>query len=328
MNVCSRRIWLTICLGLLLSPVHTLLAATASLDVMSFNVRYANDVDTLLGANGWNKVGAPRSALAIQSILNFGPDLLGVQEPYSWQVDNLRAGLPGYGFVGVGRNDGVAAGEFCGIFYRQDRFSVAASGTFWLSDTPAVPGTSFLAGGVPRIASWATLDDQVTGQRYFLLNTHWDNASSSARTKSGELIRDTIPTLAGDLPVLVLGDLNATQTSTGYRELRGLNAPSEFQLLDSYRQVHPTTLSNELTFHNYQGGTSGSRIDFILHSSDFTATAATIDRTSYNGRWPSDHYPVTASFQVMVVPEPSTMLLALFGLAGAALTRRSRRHHT
>ena len=162
----------------------------------------------------------------------------------------------------------------------------------------------------------------VTGQQYFLLNTHWDNASSTARNKSAELIRDMIPTLAGNLPLLVLGDFNTSQTSSAYREIRGLNAPSEFQLLDSYRDVHPATLSNERTFHDFQGATSGSRIDFILHSADFQATAATIDRTNYDGRWPSDHYPVTASFDIEIVPEPSTGILAAIGVAFAFLTRR------
>ena len=54
----------------------------------------------------------------------------------------------------------------------------------------------------------------------------------------------------------------------------------------------------ELTgFNGFKGGTVGSRIDFIFHTADFTATAAAIDRTSRAGRYPSDHYPVTAVLQ-------------------------------
>jgi|GEM_PF-5442137 len=37
-----------------------------------------------------------------------------------------------------------------------------------------------------------------------------------------------------------------------------------------------------------------TRIDFIFHPADFVATERTIDRTVHEGRYPSDHYPVTA----------------------------------
>lgn len=320
----SRRAAIGAVCALLVGGGAFAAAGTASLSVISFNVRYANDLGTLLGPNGWSTPGAPRRELVVQSIRNFGPDLLGVQEPYVGQVNYLRQQLPEYGFAGVGRNDGLTAGEYCGIFYRLDRFALVDSGTFWLSSTPDVPGTSFLAGGVPRIATWATLDDQLTGQQYFLLNTHWDNVSASARLQSAALIRQQIPLLAGNLPVLVVGDFNATQTSSAYREIRGLDAPGEFQLLDSYRQVFPTTSSQERTFHDFQGGTAGSRIDFILHSDDFTATAASIDRTQYGTRWPSDHYPVTATFDVRIVPEPSSLALLAIGAALAVWARHGR----
>jgi endonuclease/exonuclease/phosphatase family metal-dependent hydrolase len=317
-----RRTAIAICLGLVPACCGSAFAGTTSLNVMSFNVRYANDFGTIFGPNGWSALPNPRRALVVQSIQNFAPDLLGVQEPYLTQVDYLRQQLPEYGFAGVGRNDGITAGEYCGIFYRQDRFTLVESGSFWLSATPSVPGTSFVSGGVPRIATWAKLDDLASGQQYFLLNTHWDNVSSSARLQSAALIRDQIPLLAGDLPVLLLGDFNTSQSTSPYNEIRGLNTPSEFQLLDSYRQVHPTTSSNERTFHDFQGGTSGSRIDFILHSDDFAPTAATIDRTQYGALWPSDHYPVTATFNVMIVPEPSTAVLLVIGAAMIALARK------
>ncbi|MBX7166362.1 MAG: endonuclease/exonuclease/phosphatase family protein [Pirellulales bacterium] len=299
-------------------------AATASLSTMSFNVRYAADIDGLFGTNGWYNGQAPRKDRAVQVIRNFLPDVLGVQEPYVWQITDLQTGLPEYDFYGVGRNDGVEDGEYAGIFFRHERFTLLDSGSFWLSATPEVPGTSFLVGGVPRIASWVKLRDATTGQSYFILNTHWDNASSSARNQSAALIRDRIPGLAGELPVLVLGDFNTTQATTAYNEIRGLNAPAEFQLYDSYRDVFPTTGSQERTFHDFQGGTSGSRIDFILHSDDFTATSASIIRTSFNGKWPSDHYPVTATFDVVVVPEPGGLVLAAAGAVLVALFLRRR----
>jgi endonuclease/exonuclease/phosphatase family metal-dependent hydrolase len=58
--------------------------------------------------------------------------------------------------------------------------------------------------------------------------------------------------------------------------------------------------ADEASFNGWQGTTDGSRIDFILHSRHFTPTAAKIVRTSYDGRWPSDHYPVTATLELTI----------------------------
>ena len=90
----------------------------------------------------------------------------------------------------------------------------------------------------------------------------------------------------------------------------------------SLRTNAPT--GSELTFHNYNGGTSGSRIDFILHTDELTPTAASIIRTSYGGKYPSDHYPVTADFVLAVVPEPSSVALFMVGAIVLVFFRRRR----
>jgi hypothetical protein len=39
-----------------------------------------------------------------------------------------------------------------------------------------------------------------------------------------------------------------------------------------------------------------------LHSEELTPVAAAIVRTSYDGFWPSDHYPVTAILKIERTP--------------------------
>ncbi len=64
---------------------------------------------------------------------------------------------------------------------------------------------------------------------------------------------------------------------------------------DSYREVYPKRSPDEASFHGFKGTVHGSRIDFILHTPELHAISATIDRTkSAEGRFPSDHYAVTA----------------------------------
>ena len=308
-------------LGLFLASVWATDAAAAevSLRTMSFNVRYAGTLEGVFGPNGWYVLGNPeagRVSRAIQVVRDYGPDILGTQELLDMQLkdfsgETMAAGLSDYGYYGIGRDDGAAAGEYAAIFYRANRFTQLDAGTFWLSQTPDVPGSQYPGAGSIRIASWVLLDDHASGQQIFVLNTHFDNSSSAARTHGANLIRDRLPALAGDAPILLTGDFNTTASSSVVQTLMGQNDPQDVQLGDSYRNVHPVVASNERTFHDFSGGASGSRIDFILHSAELVPTAASIVRTTYDGKYPSDHYPVTADFTLAVVPEPSSIVLCI-----------------
>lgn len=307
-------------------------AAEVSLRTMSFNVRYAGTFSDLLGENGWYNVANPvdsRAQRVIQTIRDYDPDIVGTQEVLSFQLTDLTGqtlagGLSDYGYYGIGREDGVSAGEHAAIFWRADRFTQLDAGTFWLSPTPEVAGSIYPGAGTTRIASWVVLNDQQSGQELFVLNTHWDNVSSAANLYSANLMRQRLPELAQGRPILLTGDLNATESSNAVRTLLGLNDPAGLQLADAYREVFPTLSGNERTFHGYGGGTSGSRIDFILHSEELTPTAAAIIRTSYGGKYPSDHYPVTADFTLAVVPEPASMGLLLSGAILLVIVQQRR----
>jgi endonuclease/exonuclease/phosphatase family metal-dependent hydrolase len=96
--------------------------------------------------------------------------------------------------------------------------------------------------------------------------------------------------------VVVTGDFNTTEDLPPYQMLTQ-PTPGDarsFALIDAYRSVHPRPEPNEASFNGFKGTVAGKRIDWILHSPEFTATGAAIDRTSRDGRYPSDHYPVTA----------------------------------
>lgn len=305
-------------------------AAEVSLRTMSFNVRYAGTADDLFGSNGWYNLAKPaesRAQRAIQIIRDYNPDILGTQEVLSFQLTDLTgqtlaSGLSDYGYYGIGREDGVIAGEHSAIFWRADRFSKLDAGTFWLSQTPEVAGSIYPGAGTTRVASWVVLADHLSGQELFVLDTHWDNVSNAANLYSANLIRQRLPELADGRPILLTGDLNSGESSSAVRTLLGLNNPAGLQLGDAYREIFPTPSSNERTFHSYGGGTSGSRIDFIMHSEELTPTGAAIVRTSYGGKYPSDHYPVTADFTLAVVPEPASVGLLLTGAISLAIVRR------
>lgn len=260
--------------------------------VMCFNIRLGVADD---GTNSWPH----RREMLFETIRKFDPDLLGAQEVVGFQSDELREVLDGYGFIGVGRDDGKREGEMSPIFYRTERFEDVAEGHLWLSPTPDVPGSKGWDSSLPRIASYAILRDRRDGGRTVLfVNTHWDHVGKQARLESARIIRRFIAERVRDGTAAILaGDFNCNEDSEPYAMIvRGGGEPGDgdFTLVDSYRQVHPERLPDEATFHAFKGTVAGNRIDFIFHTAQFTTTDASIDRVNDDGRYPSDHYPVTA----------------------------------
>lgn len=258
--------------------------AEDALVAVTANLRTSSAAD---GDNAWPL----RKAGALALLRGLSPDVLGVQEALADQHDAVAATLPGYVAVGGGRDDGKRKGEFSSLFLRQARFELLDSGQFWLSPTPEVPGSMGWDAAYTRICTWARVRDRRNGRELLVANTHFDHLGVLAREQSARLIVARLRASAGTLPILLLGDFNSDERSGAYRAL------IDAGLVDAYRSVHPQVAANELTFHDFKGLTLGRRIDFIFNSTDLRAVDAAIDRTPIApGRFPSDHYFVTARF--------------------------------
>src|SRR5215211_2435082 len=230
------------------------------LRVMSFNLRYNNPND---GVNAW-----PNRKDWVAGLIRFhGADVVGVQEALAHMLTDLEARLPGFSRVGVGRADGRARGEFSAILYRTDRLALLDSGTFWLSPTPEVPGSKGWDAAIERVATWARFRDRRTGCRHLHLNTHFDHVGEQARQESARLIRRRLAALAGDLPIVMTGDLNADPRSTPYRiltndTLAGAIAP----LRDAFRVSRAGHYGPTSTWTEFRAIEPERRIDYVLVS--------------------------------------------------------------
>jgi endonuclease/exonuclease/phosphatase family metal-dependent hydrolase len=286
-------------ISLLVSCAGSNTDAAVELRVMSFNIRYGTADD---GENSWSN----RHQLVKNVIAEQSPDILGTQEALKFQLDELTRELDGYGLIGVGRDDGRQAGEHSAILYRSARLDEIESGTFWLSDTPEVPGSKSWGNQITRICSWALLTDRASGSRFYVYNVHLDHQSQAARERAVELIAARIGNRSSPDPVILTGDFNAGEDNPAMRYLRGEierahaasdgAAPSP-HLRDTFRAVHPDS-SNVGTFNAFRGDTSGEKIDAVLVSSEWGVSSAAIVRTSVDGRYPSDHFPVVATISL------------------------------
>lgn len=263
------------------------LSAAEPVRIMSFNVRNSNAKD---GEDAWPK----RTELFFGTITAFGPDLIGFQEVLADQHDALVARMPEYGFSGVARDDGKRKGEWSCIAYRKARYTLVREGNFWLSETPEIAGSKSWDAALTRICSWVRLRETATGKEFVYANTHFDHVGKIARAEASRVISERVSVIAAGVPALLTGDLNINEDNPAYGVFVKPTAPGAIRWTDAFRAVYPQRGPEELSFHAFKGGAKGSRIDFIFHTDHWVATAAAIDRTSKDGRYPSDHYPVTA----------------------------------
>jgi endonuclease/exonuclease/phosphatase family metal-dependent hydrolase len=263
-------------------------AAPEPLRIMSYNVRTSGAQD---GENAWNL----RKDFFFETITRFRPALIGFQEVRENQHDEILARMPDYAFSGVARDDGKRRGEWSLIGVRKDRFTIVANGDFWLSEQPDVPGSKSWDAALTRICSWVRLRDRAAGREIVFANTHFDHKGVEARRQSSMLLSRQLPKITGDLPSILIGDFNITEDNPAYAVLVRPEEAGAIRWIDAYRSVHPTRTPEEATFHGFKGGTTGSRIDFIFHTHHFRTQTSAIDRSvSPAGKYPSDHYAVTA----------------------------------
>jgi endonuclease/exonuclease/phosphatase family metal-dependent hydrolase len=267
-----------------LRPVLLMLAAAIGiatpalgrdLRVMSVNVRVPVDAD---GANRWEA----RRDLFAATVARADPDVIGTQELHQRQGDDILRRLPRYNWFGRDRRGGHAD-EHMGIFYRRDRLTLIDQGDFWLSDTPAVPGSISWGHPYPRMVTWGRFRD-AQGRRVVLLDTHFPYRAGDedARAKAAALIMTRIESIAGGDPVILTGDFNTVPGSETHRVLT--------QGLTDARLSTEKPSGPAATFHNFTG-TPDRRIDWILVRG-FGVDAFTTDTAHDGQRYPSDHFPI------------------------------------
>jgi len=267
--------------------------------VMSFNIRYGTAKD---GDDSWDR----RKDMVCDVLRRHDPDIVGLQEALRFQIDDIRAALPEYGEIGVGRDDGKTRGEYSAILYRKDRLDVNDSGTFWLSDTPTVPGSTSWGNQITRICTWARFVPRGPGRAFYLFNTHLDHQSQPSREKSAVLLARRIAERQRLDPVVVTGDFNAGESNPAVRYLKGAialaagagdSAKTPVALVDTFRVLHAGA-TDVGTFNQFKGLRSGDKIDYILTLPGVPVFEAEILHDNKDDRYPSDHFPVTAALRL------------------------------
>jgi endonuclease/exonuclease/phosphatase family metal-dependent hydrolase len=214
-----------------------------------------------------------------------------LQEVLDSQITDLTAGLPEYGYFGVGRDDGKKAGEAVPVFYLKDQFKFLKGGHFWLSEEPGRPGKPAWDAACTRMVTWVMLKDKSTNKTLFVFNTHFDHVGIRARELSAQLLVKSVDSLAGGMPVIITGDFNASPSDSPYRIITTAG------FADSRTTSASPPAGPEYTFTGFDiKGKPGERIDFIYLKNTKPVKTYVVRDDSFNGFYLSDHLPVVVGF--------------------------------
>lgn len=258
---------------------------------MTYNIRLDTSADA---SNAW----AYRKRFLIGQIASLRPGLLGLQEVLLNQKRDLEAALPGYRFVGVGRDDGKKQGEFSPLAIDASEFLIKDSGTFWLSSSPAVPSLGWDA-GYKRLVTWARLVRRYDRARILILNTHWDHQGLVARLESGKLILRWLgKNLRRNERLVLLGDFNADDSEESVVQLTA-DGTSSSVLFDARKISATGSTGPSFSFNAFNAfPTSGKLIDHIFVGVGIGVRMHAVIAQHENGRVASDHFPVVALLDI------------------------------
>ncbi len=293
MNIRQTLVGFALCVGFA--------ACAADLTLGTYNIR--NGVSDKF-KNTW----AARRQVVCDLINYEAPLVLGVQEAYRFQIDDMLKAMPEYACVGVGRDDGKEKGEHSPVFYDKTRVRCLESGTFWLSETPDAPSKSWDA-FCKRICSWGRFKLIASGREFFVYNVHMDHKSSLARENGAKLMLARMgDALAKKIPVFAMGDFNADVGSEAY------NVFTNAGLRDAYKAARFRFAPNGTTSGFDEERWSVERIDHVFVTPGVTVNRYAIltavywepeadEKPDHHGyydfdvRTPSDHYPVFVKVQ-------------------------------
>ena len=270
-----------ICISLL-AAIFSSCETSQELTVMTYNIRYDNERDSI---NKWNN----RKERVTTLISEQAPDIFGIQEGLIQQVRYLDEHLPSYSRCGVGRDDGKEKGEFSALFYNKDKYVLGDCQTFWLSETPTQPGPGWDA-NLNRVVSWASLTHKESGREMFFFNTHFDHRGEEARRESANLIIRKIQEIAGDAPIILTGDFNADPQSVPYKTLVQDSTLLRDAFIQANEKVNESSGTYASAFH--EDNLSDRRIDHVFVSTHFEVLRHEIINTKQGSYYPSDHLPV------------------------------------
>ena len=247
----------------------------------TFNLRYDNPHD---GPNSFSF----RKPLILRAISAEAPDVICFQEVLPHMAAWLRESLTDYDVIGCGRGEKLD-GEQVSVAFRRREYQLLEMRTFWLSETPFVPGSRYPGqSACPRTCTGALLLENGSGRVFRVMNTHLDHEGKEARERGlRQILRSAAEErLFPDAPLILAGDFNAEPDS---EEMAPLRESAELRC---------ATDGIGVTWHGFGRAEHPGQIDYIVLRGNAFCRGIRKWTEHENGVYLSDHYPVCADIRL------------------------------
>jgi len=260
------------------TPVLQQYAANIPIRILTHNIRYATSTP-FKGEELWSK---RKSRLVNELKFNARHNLesfICLQEVLHIQLNDILSGLnqdsasigpsreAEWAYIGIGRDNGKAKGEYSPIFYRPSIWKLQHWETVWLSKTPSRPSRGWDASN-NRIVTIGVFQHLATGKSVIALNTHLDDQGSESRFHAAHIILNKIYEYLNGVDkehisgVFLAGDLNSSEDQEAYLVLTSPSSPLyDAQKADSLESHY----GNELTYTGFgYENEPQTRIDYVM----------------------------------------------------------------
>lgn len=248
--------------------------------VMSLNLRFGLADD---GPNSWRH----RKRAYPTLLSKYNTDFIGFQEANDFQVKYIGKILNNYDFIGK-RSPAPPFWQNNVIFYKKD-WTCTYFDHFYLSPTPLIPSRS-------RASVWprqCTIGRFMNDTRTLVcINTHFD-FDASVQVESAKLIMHRLSCLPPEHPAILMGDFNATPDDPCFTVFTESGHPTTEKGV-YFKNVFSGDLPG--THHDFTGEAEGNHIDWLLYRGGIIKRGSAVIKDRINGIYPSDHFPVYASF--------------------------------
>lgn len=263
------------------------------INVATWNIRINIKKDSVAG-NVW---GNRREAI-VKMVQSNDFDIWGVQEDFNRELNELNSLLPNFSRKGFPNHENGRVGTFNSVFYKKRRFDERESGMFYLAPRDDVPMIGW-NGKYIRSCTWVKLVERNTSQVFWVFNTHMDYAGGEVERESCKMLLRKIREIAGEnAAVIVMGDLNFSQHSPGYKIL------TESGVVEDCLNLAQKKIKVAGTFNKFENDyKSEERLDHILVTKNINVLEYDVLLDTYPGqygedRFPSDHFPVVVKINL------------------------------
>lgn len=270
------------------------------LKISTYNLRMSYlDTDK---DNDWSV----RRERLMQSLCDLDFDILGVQEVDSLMQQQIRetfGEVYEMRFFSPYASDGIG-NKSHGILVRKQQYEMKDFRYFWMGPEWQTQSKSDCGTHGPycRGGCCAVVVEKASGARVFLMCTHaCYNFEPNALYAPIYLNVEKAYNVTC-LPSFFIGDMNATPEKPASLLFRTYWQDAYLALDKNQRR------GGDFTFTGYQSPEGSTRIDYVYFRGDgVRPTAYACGNKLYNGKFASDHYPVTVWFEVDELKSKNTI---------------------